>query len=91
MKNGPVTAKFKERPKLKEKSIKIPSYNSETYIYINESLSFDSKKLKCHVRKKSRILGYNIFITDNGLIKVKAINKNGDYKCVKIANRNDLD
>ena len=30
-------------------------------------------------------------ITDNGLIKVKTINENGDYKWVKIANRNNLD
>ena len=30
-------------------------------------------------------------ITDNGLIKVKTINENGDYMWVKIANRNNLD
>ena len=30
-------------------------------------------------------------LTDNGIIKVKTINENGDYKWVKITDRNDLD
>ena len=43
------------------------------------------------VRNKYRVLGYNTVITDNGLIKVKTIIENGDYKWVKTANRNDVD
>ena len=76
---------------MKEKSIKDFSYNNEIFIYINEYLSFDTKKFICHIRKKPRTLGYNTVITDNGIIKVKTINENGDYKWVKITDRNDLD
>ena len=100
MKNGAIIVKFKDRPardllysnklKLKEKSIKDLGYRNETSIYINESLSFDTKKCLFDVRNKSRTLGYNTVITDNRLIKLKTINENGDYKWVKIANRNDL-
>ena len=42
-------------------------------------------------RNKSRTLGYNTIITDNGLIKEKIINENKDHNWVKIANRNDVD
>ena len=76
---------------MNEKSTKDLSYNNEIFIYINEYLSFDIKKFIYHIRKKPRTLGYNTVITDNGIIKVKTINENGDYKWVKIADRNDLD
>ena len=101
MKNGAIIVKFKDRPardllysnklKLKEKSIKDLGYRNETSIYINKSLFFDTKNFLFDNRNKSRTLGYDTVITDNGLIKVKTINENGDCKWVKIENRNDLD
>ena len=101
MKSGAIIVKFKDRPardllysnklKLKEKSRKDLGYRNETSIYINESLSFDTKKFLLDVRNKSRTLGYNTVIIDKGLIKVKTINENRDNKWVKIANRNNLD
>ena len=101
MKNGAIIVKFKDRLahdllylnklKLKEKSIKDLGYRNETAIYINISLPFDTEMFLFDVRNKSRTLGYNTVIRDNGLIKVKTINENRDYKSIKIANRNHLD
>lgn len=96
IKNGDIIAKFIDRPsrdrlyanriKLKDKSIKDIGFNNETSIYLNESLSFDTKSLLYEVKKKCRSLGYKKIITDNGIIKVKVINK-----WVKICNNEDLD
>ena len=67
MKNGAIILKFKDRPvrdllysnklKLKEKPIKDIGYRNETFIYINKSLSFDTKKFLFDVGNKSRTLG----------------------------------
>ena len=69
MKNGAIIVKFKDRLardllysnklKLKDKSIKDLGYRNETSIYINESLSFDTKFFLFGVRNKSRTLGYS--------------------------------
>ena len=69
MKNDAIIVKFKDQPvcdllylnklKLKEKSIKDLGYRNETSIYINESLSFDTKFFLFDVRNKSRTLGYS--------------------------------
>ena len=69
MKNDAIIVKFKDQPvcdllhlntlKLKEKSIKDLGYRNETSIYINESLSFDTKFFLFGVRNKSRTLGYS--------------------------------
>ena len=40
-------------------------------MYLNESLSFDTKGL---LRKKCKTLGYEKIITDNGIIEVKVDN-----------------
>ena len=71
MKNGAIIVKFKDRLacdllysnklKLKDKSIKDLGYRNETSIYINESLSFDTKKFVFDVRNKSITLGYNSY------------------------------
>ena len=100
MKDGAIIVKFNDRPvrdllhsnklKLKEKYIKDIGYRTETCIYLNKSLFFDTKKLLLDVRNKSKTLGYSTFLTDNGLIIVKTINKTGDYEWLKIANRNNL-
>ena len=60
MKNGAIIVKFKDRLacdllysnklKLKDKSIKDLGYRNETSIYINESLSFETKKFVFDVR-----------------------------------------
>ena len=99
MKNDAITVKFKDQPvcdllylnklKLKEKSIKDLGQRNETSIYINESLPFDTKFFCLMSETNPEHLA--TVITDNGLIKVKTINENGDYKWVKIANRNNLD
>ena len=69
MKNGAIIVKFKDwlacdllysnKLKLKDKSIKDLCYRNETSIYINESLSFETKKFVFDVRNKSITLGYN--------------------------------
>ena len=59
-----------------KKSTKDLGYRNETSIYIHESLSFDTKNFFLDVRNKSKTLGYNTVITDNGLNKVKTINEN---------------
>ena len=96
IKNGDIIVKFKDRPSrdclyssrinLKDKSIKDIGFQNETSIYLNESLSFDTKALLYEVRKKCKTLGYKKIITDNGIIKVKV-----DTKWVKIGNYGDLD
>ena len=98
-KNGDIIVKFKDRPSrdalfvnkynLKEKSTKDLGFSSENSIFINESLSFDTKKFLFDVRNKCRTLGYSRIITDNGTIKVKTISRVS--KWVKIITRKDLD
>ena len=61
---------------LREKSIKGLGYRSEASIYINESFSLDTNIFLFDVTNKSRTLGYNTVITDNGLIKKKTMNEN---------------
>ena len=100
-KNGDIIVKFKDRPSrdalfankynLKEKSTKDLGFSSENSIFINESLSFDTKKFLFDVRNKCRTLGYSRIITDNGTIKVKTISSEGVSKWVKIITRKDLD
>ena len=99
--NGDIIAKFKDRPShdalfankynLKEKSTKDLGFSSENSIFINESLSFDTKKFLFDVRNKCRTLGYSRIITDNGTIKVKTISIEGVSKWVKIITRKDMD
>ena len=90
--------KFTDRPtcdqlyanevNLKNKSIKDISFHNETSIYLNESLSFDTKVLLYEVRKKCKTLCYKKIITDNGIRKVKVCN---DTKWNKIGNYGDLE
>ena len=80
IKNGDII-KFTDQPtrdqlyanqvNLKNKSIKDIGFQNETSIYLNESLSFDTKGLLYEFRKKCETLGYKKIITDNGIIKVK--------------------
>ena len=102
IKNGDIIVKFTDRPtrdqlyanrvnknkKTKNKSIKDTGFHKETSIYLNESLSFDTKGLLYEVRKKCKTLGYKKIITDNGIIKVKVDN---DTKWKKIGNYGDLE
>ena len=98
IKNGDIIVKFTDRPtcdqlyanrvNLKNKSIKDIGFHKETSIYLNESLSFDTKGLLYEVRKKCKTLGYKKIITDNGIIKVKVDN---DTKWKKIGNYGDLE
>ena len=81
IKNGDIIVKFRDRPsrntlfrckdKLKGKSTKDLGFKEERFIYINESLAFDNKKLLFNVRQKCRELGIKKVLTDNGIIKVK--------------------
>ena len=97
IKNGDIIVKFTDRPtpdqlyakgaNLKEKSIKDMGFQNETSIYLNESLSFDTKGLLYEVRKKCKTLGYKKIITDNGIIMVKF---NNNTKWEKISNYGDL-
>ena len=82
---------FANKYNLKEKSTKDLGLSSENSIFINESLSFDTKKILFDVRNKCRALGYSCIITDNGAIKVKTISSEGVLKWVKIITRKDLD
>ena len=98
IKNGDIIVKFKDRPSrdylyanrtnLKGKSVKDIGFQNETSIYLNESLSFDTKGLLYEVRRKCKALGYKKIITDNGVIKVKVDN---DTKWVKVSNYGDLE
>ena len=97
IKNGDIIVKFTDRPthdqlyakraNSKEKSIKDMGFQNETSIYLNKSLSFDTKGLLHEVRKKCKTLGYKKIITDNGIIKVKV---NNNTKWEKISNYGDL-
>ena len=89
-KNGDIIVKFKDRPSrdalfankynLKEKSTKDLRFSNENSVFINESLSFNTKKLLFDIRNKYRTLGYSGIITDNGTIKVKTISSEGVSK-----------
>ena len=80
---------FRCKDKLKGKSTKDLGFKEERFIYINESLAFDNKKLLFNVRQKYRELGIKKVLTDNGIIKVK--NDIPSSKWLTIKNRNDLD
>ena len=82
---------YNNKWKLKEKMTKDLGYTKESSIFINESLSFDNKKLLYNIQNKSRVLGYNKIVTVNGVIKIKALNQQGEPKWVRILNRKDLD
>ena len=92
-KNGDIV-KFKDRPScdalfakkynLKEKSTKGLEFSSKNSIFINESLSFDTKKFLFDIRNKCRTFEYSCIITDNGTIKVKTISSEGVSEWVKI-------
>ena len=81
LKNGDIIVKFRDRPsrdslfrakdKLKGKTTKDLEFNEEKFIYINESLAFDIKKLLFNFRQKCKELGIKKILTDNGIIKVK--------------------
>ena len=64
-------------------------FKEERFIYINESLAFDNKKLLFNVRQKCRELGIKKVITDNRIIKVKKDIPGSKWLTIK--NRNDLD
>ena len=84
IRNGDIIVKFADQPtrdqlygnrfNLKNKSIKDTGFHNETSIYLNESISFDTKGLLYKVRKKCKTLGYKKIITDNGIMKVKVDN-----------------
>ena len=63
-------------------------FHNETSIYLNESLSFDTRGLFYEVRKKWKTFGYKKIITDNRIVKVKVDN---DTKWKKIGNYGDLE
>ena len=99
IKNGDIIAKFRDRPTrdklynnkecLKNLSTKDLGFQEEHYIFINESLAFDAKKLLYEVREKSREIGIKKILTDNGIIKIKR-NEHGS-KWESIKNKFDLD
>ena len=101
IKNGDIIVKFKDRPSrdtlfikksiLKEKSARDLGFNSDNSIFINESLSFDTRTLLFETRKKCRALGYKKIVTDKGTIKVKVDDKNGVTWWAKIRNKKDGD
>ena len=66
---------YANRVNLINKSIKDIGFHNETSIYLNESLSFDTKGLFYEVRKKCKTLGYKKIITDDGIIKFKVKNR----------------
>ena len=80
---------FRAKDKLKGKTTKDLEFNEEKFIYINESLAFDTKKLLFNVRQKCKELGIKKILTDNGIIKVK--NDNPGSKWISIKNAHDLD
>ena len=98
-KNGDIIVKFRDRPsrdnlfrakdKRKGKTMKDLEFNEEKFIYINESLAFDTKKLLFNVRQKCNELGIKKILTDNGIIKMK--NDNPGSKWISIKNTHDLD
>ena len=98
IKNGDIIVKFRDRPsrdrmfrgkdKLKGKSTKDLGFQEEKFIYVNESLAFDTKKLLFNVRQKCRELDIKKILTDNGIIKVKKDNPGS--KWISIRNSNDL-
>ena len=100
-KNGDIVVKFKDRPSrddlfankynVKEKTTKDLGFINDNSIFINESLSFNTKKFLSDVRNKCRTLGYSRIITENGTIKVKTISSEGISKWVKKITRKDLD
>ena len=90
-KNWTRDALFANKCNLKEKSTKDLGFSSENSIFINESLSFNTKKCPFNAKSKCRTLGYSRIITDNGTIKVKTISSEGVSKWVKIITRKDLD
>ena len=99
IKNGDIIVKFRDKPsrdtlfrckdKLKGKSTKDLGFKEEGFIYINESLAFDNKKLLFNVRQKCRELGIKKVLTDNGIIKVKKNIPGSKWSTIK--NGNDLD
>ena len=98
MKNRNIIVKFADLPthdqlhpnqvNLENKSIKDIGFRKKTSIYLNESLSFDTKELLYEVRKKCETLGYTKIITNNGIINVKV---DIDTKWKKIGNYGDLE
>lgn len=101
IKNGDIIVKFKDRPSrdtlynnkynLKNKSAKDLGFDTENSIFVNESLSFDTRYLMFETRKKCKTLGYKKIITDNGVIKVKVDDGNGVTWWRKIKSLKDLD
>ena len=89
-KNDDIIIKFEDRPScdalfankynLKEESTKDLGFSNENSIFINDSLSLDTKKFLFDVRNKCRTSGYFQIITDNGTIKVKTISSKGVSK-----------
>ena len=59
--------------------------NDETTIYINESLSFDTRKLLHEIRNKCKRLGFKKIITGSGIIKVKV-----EHQWVKKLTKKDV-
>ena len=86
IKNGDIIIKFKDRPSrdylyanrtnLKDKSVKDIGFQNETSIYLNESLSFDTKGLLYEVRRKCKALGYK-------KIKWVKVSNYGDLESLK--------
>ena len=62
---------------MKGKSVRDLGIDSDNTMYINESLSFDTKALLYDTRVKCKTLGYSKIISDNGIIKVKVHDGNG--------------
>ena len=74
---------------MKGKSTKDMGFKKVRFIYINESLAFDNKKLLSNVCQKCRELGIKKVLTDNGIIKVKKGIPGSKWLTIK--NRKDLD
>ena len=74
---------------LKNLSTKNLGFQEENYIFINELLTFDTKKLLYEVREKCREIGIKKILIDNGIIKIKRNEHGSKWELIK--NKFDLD
>ena len=90
IKNGDIKAKFQDRPsqdlfyknkeKLKEKTVKDLGFQEENLIFINKLLGFHTRKLLCDVKQKYREIGIKKIVTDNGVVIVKREERGSKWK-----------
>ena len=95
IKNGDILVKFKDRPArdkvyegkrlLKGYTTQDLGFEEKRYIFINESLSFDTRLLMKETMEKCKELGLKRIFTKHGEIKVKK----GD-RYIKIYKKEDI-